>query len=422
MTSKADIEVQKVPQTSLEPPSVSEETVPEVGRRPLGLANPRTRSLLKWFVLFLVVGGIVAWRYYAVRETTDDAQIDGDIYAISARIAGHAIKVNVENNDFVKAGTVLVELDPRDYEVALDRALGDLASSQAIAAAAGVAIPITSVTTSSQESGAAADVRNAEAVVAAAEKQRQAAEARVAEAEANDAKAQTDVQRYAQLVAKQEISQQQYDYAVAAANATSAVLRAARAAAVAAREEVSQARARLAVKQAQLRAAQTAPQQVAVSRSRAASAQAAVKTAQAAVEQARLNLEYTHIAAAVDGIVGQKSVEVGENVQPGQALMAVVPINDLYVTANFKETQLKHMRSGQAATLHVDAYDRDYRGHVLNIAGATGEKFSLLPPENASGNYVKVVQRVPVKIVFDPGQNTEILRPGMSVEPTVITK
>jgi membrane fusion protein (multidrug efflux system) len=378
--------------------------------------------LLMGFVLFLLVGGILAWRYYAVRETTDDAQVDGDIYAISARITGHAIKVNVENNDFVKAGTLLVELDRRDYEVALERALGDLANAKAGAAAASVVVPITSVTTSSQETAAAADVRNAEAVVGAAEKQRQAAEARVAEAEANDAKAQADLQRYAQLVAKLEISQQQYDYAVAAAKGTVAALEAARAAAVAAREEVLQAHARLAERQAQLRAARTAPQHVAVSRAHAASAQAAVQTAQAAVEQARLNLDYTKVVAPVDGIVGKKSVEVGENVQPGQALMAVVPINGLYVTANFKETQLKNMRPGQPVTIHVDAYGRNYRGHVLNIAGATGERFSLLPPENASGNYVKVVQRVPVRIVFDPGQNTQILRPGMSVEPTVITK
>jgi membrane fusion protein (multidrug efflux system) len=422
MAPKADIEAQKIPQASVEPARASEETPAEVGEPTSGLANPRTRRFLIGFLLFLLVGGIVVWRYYTVRETTDDAQIDGDIYAISARITGHAIKVNAENNDFVEAGTVLVELDPRDYEVALDRALGDLANAQAAAAAARVGVPIISVTTSSQETAAAADVRNAQAAVAGAEKQQQASEARVAEAEANDVKAQTDLQRYAQLVAKLEISQQQYDYAVAAAKATEAVLAAARAAAVAAREEVTQAHAHLAERQAQLHAAQTAPQQVAVSRARAASAQAAVKTAQAAVEQAQLNLAYTKIVAPVDGIVGQKSVEVGENIQPGQALMAVVPLNDLYVTANFKETQLRNMRPGQPATIHVDAYGRDYRGHVLNIAGATGERFSLLPPENASGNYVKVIQRVPVRIVFDPGQNTQILRPGMSVEPTVITK
>ena len=422
MPPKADIEAQQIPQGSVEGATDSVETSPQGGTPASGLANPRTRRFLIAFLLFLLVGGILAWRYYAFRETTDDAQIDGDIYAISARITGHAIKVNAENNDLVKAGTVLVELDPRDYEVALDHALGDLANAQAVAAAASVGVPITSVTTSSQETAAAADTRNAEAAIAAAEKQQQAAEARVAEAEANDVKAQTDLQRYAQLVAKLEISQQQYDYAVATANGTAAVLRAARAEAVAARQEVSEAHARLAQKQAQLRGTQTAPQQVAVSRARAESAQAAVQTAQAAVEQARLNLEYTKIVAPVDGIVGQKSVEAGENVRPGQALMAVVPINDLYVTANFKETQLKNMRPGQVATIHVDAYNRDYRAHVLNIAGATGERFSLLPPENASGNYVKVIQRVPVKIVFDPGQNTQILRPGMSVEPTVITK
>jgi membrane fusion protein (multidrug efflux system) len=401
---------------------ISEETQAEVGERASGLADARTRKLLLVCLLFLLVGGIIVWRYYAVRETTDDAQVDGDIYTISAWITGHAIKVTAENNDFVKAGTVLVELDPQDYEVALDRALGDLANAQAAAAAAGVVVPITAVATSSQETAASADVRNAEAAVGAAEKQLQAAGARVAEAEANDVKAQTDVQRYAKLVAKFEISQQQYDYAAAAAKVSAAALRAAQAVAIAAREEVSQAHARLAERRAQFRAAQTAPQQVAVSRSHAKSAEAAVKTAQAAVEQARLNLAYTKIVAPVDGIVGQKSVEVGENIQPGQALMAVVPINDLYVTANFKETQLRNMRPGQPATIHVDAYDRDYRAHVLNIAGATGERFSLLPPENASGNYVKVTQRVPVRIVFDPGQNTQILRPGMSVEPTVITK
>lgn len=405
-----------------EPEAVPDRAATEANGRVSGVAGPRTRRLLIGLLPLLAVGGLVAWRYFAVRETTDDAQIDGDIYAISARITGHAITVKVENNDSVKAGAVLVELDPQDYQVALDRALGDLANAQAAAAAAGVAVPITSVTTSSQETAAGADVRNAEASVAAAEKQSQAADARVAEAEANDVKAQTDRERYAQLVAKAEVSQQQYDYALAAAKATEATLRAARASAVAAREEVAQARANLAEKQAQLHAAETAPQQVAIIRSRAESAEAAVKTAQAAVEQARLNLQYTRIVAPVDGIVGQKSVEVGENVQPGQALMAVVPVNDLYVTANYKETQLKNMHPGQAATIHVDAYGRDYRGHVLDISGATGERFSLLPPENASGNYVKVVQRVPVRINFDAGQDIEVLRPGMSVEPTVITK
>lgn len=424
MAQQAYVEEQEIPQASVEPmmaPGGPEPAPPPVGGKSR-TAKPRTRVLLIACVTFLLVGGTATWRYYAVRETTDDAQIDGNIYTISARVTGHAIRVGAENNDVVKSGTLLVQLDPRDYQVALDRALGDLANAKAAADAAGVAVPITSVTTSSQETAAGADVRNAEAAIAAAEKQLQAAEARIAEAQANDVKAQTDRQRYSALVAKSEISQQQYDYAVAAANASAALLAAAQAAAVAAREQVAQARAHLAERQAQLRAAQTAPQQVAVSRSRAESAEAAFNTARTSVEQARLNLEYTKVVAPVDGIVGQKSVDVGENVQPGQALMAVVPLNDLYVTANFKETQLKNMRPGQPVTIHVDAYGRDYRGHVLNIGGATGERFSLLPPENASGNYVKVIQRLPVKIVFDPDQNTQVLRPGMSVEPTVITR
>jgi len=245
----------------------------------------------------------------------------------------------------------------------------------------------------------------------------------VKQAQADYAKAKSDLDRYAQLIKKDEISQQVYDHAVQTVEADAAVVAAAQSGAAAAEQQVALAQAQLAQAQADLRASHAGPQKVKVSRAEAEAAEAAVKTAKAALDQAKLNLDYTVIRAPVDGIVGKKSVEVGQNVAVGQALMAIVPVEGLYVTANYKETELKDMRPGDPATIHVDAYDRDYKGHVLNIGGATGERFSLLPPENATGNYVKVVQRIPVKIVFDPGEDSEhLLRIGMSVEPTVVTK
>ncbi len=353
---------------------------------------------------------------------TDDAQIDGHINPISPRVGGHVMSVKVENNQYVQAGAVLVELDPKDYQVALDRAQAEYANALATAEAARVGVPISSVSTSSQVTTAQAEVENARASLAAAEKQYQAAQAKIEEAEANNAKAQSDLNRYKQLVGKEEISQQQYDQAVAAAKAGAASLLAADAQAQAAAQRVSEARGKLAQAEAQLRSAHTGPQQVSATRSRASAAEAAVQMAKAALEQAQLNLQYSTITAPVSGLVGKKTAEVGQNVQPGQELMAIVPLDDIWVTANFKETQLKNMRPGQPVKIYVDAYGREYDGHVESIAGASGAQFSLLPPENATGNYVKVVQRVPVKIRFEKGQDPEhIPRLGMSVEPRVKT-
>jgi membrane fusion protein (multidrug efflux system) len=385
--------------------------------------NPRFRVFLIVGIVVLLVAGFFLWRYFASYEETDDAQIDGHLNSISARVSGHVLRLLVDDNEYVPAGHPLVEIDPKDYQVAVERAKADYADAVASADAARVNVPITSVSTSSQTSSAQADVDNANAGIAAARQQYAAANAQLAEAQANNIKAQNDLVRYKQLVDKQEISQQQYDQAVAAANGSAAAVDAARASASAAEQQVRQAQSKLAQAQANVRAAATGPQQVATFQSRAQSAEAQADLKKAALEQAQLNLQYTVIVAPVNGVVTNRTVEVGQNVSIGQELMRVINLDDIWVTANFKETQLKRMQVGQRATIHVDTNGKDYKGHVQSIAGASGAITSLLPPENATGNYVKVVQRIPVKITFDPGETREhVLRPGMSVEPKVWIK
>jgi len=388
--------------------------------RQLTSRNRSFRALLVVAALVLAVVGLFLWRYLTSYESTDDAQVDGHLNSISARISGHVEKLLINDNQYVQAGTPLVEIDPADYEVAVERAKADYADALATAQAAQVNVPITSVSTGSQLTAAQADVEDARAGISVARKQFDAARAQLEEAEANDVKAQNDLVRYKQLVEKQEISQQQFDQAVAAAKASTATVVAARAAAAAAEQTVTQQESKLASAEANLRAAGTAPQQVASIRSRAQAAKAQADLKKAELDQAELNLQYTLILAPVTGAVTNRTVEVGQNVQPGQELMKIINLDDIWVTANFKETQLKHMRPGQAATISVDAYDRKYNGHLQSIAGASGSLFSLLPPENATGNYVKVVQRVPVKVTFDPGETKEhLLRPGLSVEVKV---
>jgi len=385
--------------------------------------NPRFRVFLIVGIIVLLVAGFFLWRYFDSYEDTDDAQIDGHLNSISARVSGHVLKLLVDDNQYVPMGTPLIEIDPKDYQVAVDRAKADYADAVALAEAARVNVPITSVNTNSQTSSAQADVENANAGIAAARQQFSAAKAQLAEAEANNVKAQNDLVRYKQLVDKQEISEQQYDQAVAAAHAGTASVDAARASASAADNQVRQAQSRLLQAQANLRAAATGPQQVENFKSRAQSAQAQADQKKAALEQAELNLQYTVIVAPVNGAVTNRTVEVGQNVSIGQELMRVINLDDIWVTADFKETQLKRMQVGQRVTIHVDTNGKDYKGHVQSIAGASGAITSLLPPENATGNYVKVVQRIPVKITFDPGETKEhVLRPGMSVEPKVWVK
>jgi len=371
-------------------------------------------------IIVLLVVGFFAYRYFTSYESTDDAQVDGHINSISARVSGHVIKLNVDDNQFVQAGTVLVEIDPTDFQVAFERAKADFADAQAAATAAGVTVPITAVDTSSQISATEADVNSARAGIQAAQQQYEAAKAKLQEAEANDVKAQNDLGRYRQLVDKQEISQQQYDQAVATARASAAAVAAARANSDAAQQQVTQAQGKLVQAEANFRYANTAPKQMQITRAKAASALAEAQRKKADLDQAQLNLQYTKVTAPVNGIVSNRTVEVGQNVAPGQELMKVINLDDVWVTANFKETQLRNMRPGQRVTIEVDATGRKYEGRVDSIAGASGARFSLLPPENATGNYVKVVQRIPVKIVLDPGSNKDHqLRPGESVTPRV---
>jgi membrane fusion protein (multidrug efflux system) len=388
--------------------------------RPSRTSSPGFRIALIIAALVLLVVGFFVYRYVTSYESTDDAQMDGHINAISARISGHVINLNVTDNQYVQAGTVLVEIDPADYQVAYERAKADFESAKAAAAAAGVDVPITSVNTTSQVSSTEADVSGTRAGIAAAKQQFNAAKAQLDQADANNVKAQNDLVRYKQLVDKQEISQQQYDQAVAAAKAAAAAVESARALADAAGSQVTQAQERQRQAEANWRSAQTGPQQLQVTRSRAMSALADAQRRKADLDQAQLNLLYTKIVAPVAGVVSDRTVEVGQNVTPGQELLKIIPLDDVWITANFKETQLRDMKVGQPVTIEVDANGKSYKGKVDSIAGASGARFSLLPPENATGNYVKVVQRIPVKIVLDPGENKDhSLRPGMSVTPKV---
>jgi membrane fusion protein, multidrug efflux system len=388
--------------------------------RPSRTASPGFRIAVLIGIVVLLVVGFFVYRYVTSYESTDDAEVDGHINSISARVAGHVTKLNVLDNQYVQAGTVLVEIDPADYQVAYEKAKADYEDAQAQASAAGVNIPITDISTTSQVSSSEADVSSARAGIAAARQQYASAKAQLNQAEANDVKAQNDLGRYKQLVDKQEISQQQYDQAVAASRASSAAVESARALADAAQSQVIQAQGKLADAESAYRNAQTAPRQMEVIRARAASAQAQAQQKKAELDQAKLNLQYTKIIAPVAGVVSDRTVEVGQNVAQGQELMKVIPLNDIWITANFKETQLREMKVGQSVTLEADANGQKYKGHVDSFAGASGARFSLLPPENATGNYVKVVQRVPVKIVLEPGENkNQDLRPGMSVTPKV---
>jgi membrane fusion protein (multidrug efflux system) len=359
------------------------------------------------------------WRYLSSYESTDDAQADVHLYPVSARVSGYVVRVNVDDNQWVEKGTVLVEVDPKDYEVAVMQAQANLANAEATAQSLNITVPITSVNSSSQLKVTASGIEDANAGVIAAERQVAAAHAQLVEAEANDVRVQDDLQRYKLLVDKREVARQVYDQALASAKSSTAAVEAARATESAAQQFVQQARSHLAQADANHQYAETGPQQVSSTQARVRALIADVEQKRALLEQAQLNLGYTKIVAPASGEVN-KTVVVGMNVQDGQQLLTVVPLDEVWVTANFKETQLRHMRVGQRAEIHVDSSGRTLKGCVDSIAGATGPLFSLLPPENATGNYVKIVQRIPVKIVLEPGENKDRrLRPGMNVVPDV---
>jgi membrane fusion protein (multidrug efflux system) len=381
--------------------------------------------VLRVLVVLALIGVAIYWWQGRKFEDTDDAQVDGHIYPISARVSGHVVKVNFEDGQFVKAGSILVEIDNRDYQVAVERAQADYMDASSASQAADFSVPISEVGSSSQIHSAQADVLNAEAGITAATKQVEEAEARLIQAQANARTANADQARYQTLVEKKEISQQQYDQVVAAATSANAAVSAATAGVRASQEIVKQTKARLGQSHAALANAQITPKQVAVTRAHARSGEAMVARSKAMLDLANLNLGYTVIVAPVDGVVGNRNAQVGQNVQVGQELLSIVPLKEIWVTANFKETQLKRMLPGQSVEIEVDALGGlKLRGQVTSIAGATGARFSLLPPENATGNYVKVVQRVPVRIDFvdrdqaNFNQDTR-LRPGLSVLPYV---
>ena len=380
----------------------------------------RRRNLIILIAAVLLTAAGLLLRWYLSRyESTDDAQADVHLYPVSARISGYVVGVNVNDNQWVNKGDVLVEIDPTDYQVALAQAQANLANAEATARSLNITVPITSVNTVSQLQFTASGIQDARAAVNAAEKQLAAAHERVEAAEANDVKEQDDLHRYKLLVDKREVAAQIYDKALASAKSSTANVTAAQDSESAAEQFVQQTQSRLAQADANHQYAQTGPQQVSSTRARVQAAIADVDEKRALVQHAKLNLQYTNIVAPISGEVN-KTVVVGLNVEPGQQLLTIVPLDEVWVTANFKETQLRHMRVGQKADIHVDSSGRTLHGHVDSIGGATGPLFSLLPPENATGNYVKIVQRVPVKIVLEPGENRDRrLRPGMNVVPDV---
>ena len=407
-----------------------------IDKRPF-LRQPRVHAGLT--VLVLAIAGVAVWlAVTAGRETTDDAQVDAHVTQIASRVGGTVTKVAIEDNQPVEAGAILVELDPRDYQVAVEKARAELADAEASAVAAQSNVPITSTTAAGNEATARGGLTHAQSGIAAAEKEIEAAharlvtaQARLREAEANAAKAARDVERLRGLLAKDEVSQQQFDSVTAAAEAQKAAADSARSQVAeadagirVAESKLAQARAAELQARAELQTAQTGPSQVTATKARASSAEARVQQARANLAQAELNLQYTTVKAPARGVVGRKGINAGQVVQAGQPLLAIVQLDEVWIVANYKETQLKDMRPGQRATVDVDALGgRGFNGKVGSLAGATGARFSLLPPENATGNFVKVVQRVPVKIVLDPGQDPEHrLRPGMSVTTTVYTR
>jgi membrane fusion protein (multidrug efflux system) len=403
----------------------AETQMPEIATSMKGTAKPRgrRRAFTILFAVLLVIAAVafLYWLHARQFESTDDAQIDAHLNPISARIDGTISRVYVDDNQSVKAGDPLVDLDRRDFQAALDQVLAQLSQARSMVIAQEPNVPITQVENRTNISSGEADVANARAALGASQRDQESAQARVAESQANNARAQADLARYALLVAKEEVSQQEYDQILATAKAEAAALTANQAALASSGEIVKQRRAQLA--QAESKLAQyrrNAPEQIAIRRATVQSEQASVQTAQAQVEQARLKLSYCTISAPVPGIVMKRSAEMGAHISAGQQLLQIAQINDVWVTANFNETQLRNIKPGQSASVHVDALNRGFDGYVENISGSTGAVASVLPPENATGNFVKIVQRIPVRIRFRPNQaGMNELRPGMSVEPKV---
>jgi len=412
------------PEPASSPAEPAANAAKHVPGKPRFTLTRRTEVIAGVIAFVVVLAGAYFIRNAFLHEDTDDAQIDGHVMPLSARITGQVLEVHVIEGQLVHAGDVLVVIDPKDYKIAVDQAKANLADAEASAKGSIWSVPVTSATAWSNLDSSGAAVHNAEAGVQAAKQSLKSVKAALSQAEANAEKTDADLVRYSQLVAKEDVSRQQYDQASASAKANRAAVDSSTANVLADEQALHQAEGKLLQAKADLRNAQTAPQQVSVARAKADAANAQVEQRKAQLDQAELNLSYAVIRSPVSGIIGKKNAEVGQNVSIGQELVDVVPLDDVWVTANFKETQLERMRPGQLVEIKVDAYGRTWKAHVTNLGGGTGSVFSLLPPENATGNYVKVVQRVPVRIDFDHSEgkdfNSEgLLKPGLSVEPKV---
>ncbi len=425
--ARIETEVEDLQETAR--PHVVETRAPAAklaGDKPESPSEVPSRRLSRWILLLAatiaVAGASLWWVHSQDYESTDDAQIEGHLDLVSSRISGTVVYINprVENNQLVEAGTLLMELDPRDYAAELEHAKANLATRTAEAHSAQVTVPIVDASAFGQLHSAEAAKAQALASVASEQANLAAAQHKLQQDEAIYARAERDRVRYQALVEKHEISRSDYDARETEATSAAQAVEADRAAIVSREQRIAETRSLVVQREAQIEAASIAPQQVTDARAKSDSATGNLEQARADLHTAQLNLSYTKIYAPVSGVIGRKTVELGHRVQPGQGLLVIVPLDDIWITANFKETQLKRMRPGQSVTIRVDTFGRDYKGKVESLPGAAGPLFSLFPPENSTGNYVKVVQRFPVRIRLDKDQDAEhLLRPGMSVEPTV---
>ncbi len=395
-------------------------------------------AFAKGAIVVVLLAIVVAWYIFTGQVTTDDAQVDCHITAMAPQVSGYVVNLLINDNTAVKQGDLLVQIDPREYEAEVAQAKANLEFAEAQANSAQIQIGLTRATTTDSTSGAAhqkesdaADYVSSQAQLEqSATANLQVAEANLAAKRATNERAQADLARYTPLLGTDDVSKYQFDAVEAAARvaksdlaAAEQQLSAAQQAVLIARANARSAQARVSRSESQFMETKAREQQVPIAEATYKSALAAVERAKAALQQAELNLAYTHITAPITGQVAQKSVDLGQYVSPGQLLFTIVPLDQVYVTANFKETQMANVAPHQRVRIHVDTYHEDFEGEVDSIAGATGSQQALLPPQNATGNFIKVVQRIPVKILVKPNKNPNlVLRPGMNVEATIYTR
>jgi membrane fusion protein (multidrug efflux system) len=385
---------------------------------------PRKKKALRAYLVLALLASAVAAIYfihgYLTKDevSTDDAQVDADVVPVSARVTGVVLKMHVTDNQQVKAGELLAEIEPADYDAKVTAAQADLDAATAQAEAADAQVQIVTSTSRGGLSSAKAQQAGASASVAAAASQVSAAQAAVARAKSELAKAQADYDRAKKLHDAGAITGQQFDAAVAARDSAAAALDLANANLAAAREQQTAAQTRVAEAQGRVEQSGPVTQQVAAASASAKLAHARVNAARAALDLAQLSAGYTKLVAPTDGYVSKLAVHAGQMVQPGTVICMVVPAQT-YLVANFKETQIARIRPGNEVEIKVDAVGGTRHGNVTSVAAGTGARFSMMPPDNATGNFVKVVQRVPVKIVWATPQDGAGLQAGLSADVTV---